>query len=86
MATLTLEELAAARAAKNRDGEVVTWLRADINAAVQAIEDLLEQVSTRTAISNAIEAAAPTKFTNSQKRRLFLLVCALKARAAGINV
>lgn len=84
MAVLTASELAAAREIKNRDGETVTWVRSEINAAIQAIEDLLEQPSTLSAVRNAIETAAPGRFTNGQKRRLFFLVCSLKARGAGV--
>ena len=53
----------------------VTWVKAAVDAAAQAVEDLL--VSNATAISNAINAASTphgVTFTVTQKRMLVALV------------
>lgn len=61
-------------------GRNPSWTKAQLNAAAQAIEDLLEQASTQTAINNAIEAAAAGVFNAAQKRALFVAVVIRKAR------
>ncbi len=48
----------------------VTFVKADVNVAVQSIEDLMLGAG-KTALFNAIESAAPGVFTNAQKGRLF---------------
>jgi len=45
------------------------WSKAQINAALQAIEDTFEGPG-RTALNNAIETAAPGIFDANQKRAL----------------
>lgn len=62
------------------DGRNPTWTKAQVNAAAQAVEDLLEQASTQTAINNAIEAAAAGVFNAAQKRAIFVAVVVRKAR------
>jgi len=84
MPTLTDGEKAMIRQWKSGDGEAGAWSKAQIGAAAQAVEDRLEQAGTQTAISNDIEAAAPGVFTGAQKRKLFLIVCLLKARQIGL--
>ena len=74
MAVLSAEERAAlrrmvARLAEQK-GVPVRWTKANIDAAMQAIENRWELAATKTAISNDIEAAAPGVFTVAQKRYL----------------
>ena len=74
MAILTSTELAAVRrrvAAKaNEKGVPIHWVKGQINAALQAIEDRWEAASTKTATSNDIEAAAPGVFNVAEKKFL----------------
>ena len=69
MAVYTAQRLAKMRQAMSKLG-TATYVKADVNVAVQAIEDLM-QAQGRTAIFGAIETAAPGVFTNPQKARLF---------------
>jgi hypothetical protein len=71
------------RRAANR-AAVVTWTKAPIRSALQAIEDLVTGVATRNAINSAIETAAPGVFTVPQKESLFELWCFLNAKRGGI--
>lgn len=49
----------------------VVWSKSALNAAIQAVEDVLTGAQAQTAISNAIDAAiAPATMTNAQKRAL----------------
>jgi len=75
ISSIILTELRQALAA----GANPTWTKAQLNAALQSIETLLEAGSTQTAISNAIEAAAAGVFNAGQKRAIFLAVCVRKA-------
>ena len=84
MATLTADELVMLRQRKSSDGEASTWTKPQLNAACQAVETRLEATATQTAVSGDIETAAPGVFSGAQKRRIFLLVCLLKARQVGL--
>lgn len=55
-------------------GQAAVGTKPEINAAAQAIENLLEQTSTQTAIGSTIETAAPGVFNAAAKRRLFIAV------------
>jgi hypothetical protein len=70
MAVLTLAQLLELRQAVVADPAttVVPWTKAQINAAVQAIEDWFE--AQRTTVAGLIETAAPGVFTNAQKKRI----------------
>jgi len=51
-------------------GVSVHWLKAQVNAALQAIEDRWVAAATQNALAADIEAAAPGVFTASEKRYL----------------
>ena len=69
MAVYTSDQLAKMRQAMSKLG-TATWVKVDINAAVQAVEDLMLGQG-KTAIFSAIEAASPGVFTNAQKVLIF---------------
>lgn len=52
----------------------VTWSKQDILAAADAVEAILNGPGLRTRIQAAIEAAAPLKFNNAQKKKIRALV------------
>lgn len=63
--------------------QTVDFSKQTINAALQALEDLME--SNRVALSNAINSAtAPYMFTPVMKRRLFALWCRQKFKREGV--
>ena len=68
MAILTSRELAKIRK-RLSEGTTVTWVKADANAASQAIEDRLQ--ASKATLNADIEAAAPGKFNAAQKRIIF---------------
>lgn len=82
MATLTSDELVELR----RDcakGETVSWDKAKINSALQAIEDWFE--SNRISLSNAINiTTSPFVFTATQKKKLVGYWLSQKFRREGI--
>ncbi len=86
MAVLTDDELSELRQWVERLADeknaAIVWDRPQIDAAMQAIEDRLEQASTKTALSNDIEAAAPGVFTNTHKNYLLALFYIQKGRRA----
>ena len=67
MAIITAPQAAKLRQAMAREG-TVTWTKAEINAAFQAIEDTFE--GARPALGTAVETAAPGFFTGPQKTAL----------------
>ena len=70
MAVLTVTELAKIRRALSRGAGVSeTWVKAEVNAASQAIEDRLQ--SSKPTLNADIETAAPGVFNNTQKRLIF---------------
>lgn len=70
MSTLTVTQLTEIRqGAATNGGTTVNYTRAQINAAVQAIEDYFEDTA-RAGFGAAIEAAAPGVFTNAQKKKI----------------
>ena len=58
-----------AQAATKR-GVSVHWLKAQINAALNAVDARWDAPGTQTALSNDIEAAAPGVFSVAEKRFL----------------
>ena len=89
MAVLTAEELTELRATSGR-GQVVTYTKPQINAALQAIEDLFQSSanigprSLQQALGLAIETAAPGVFGVGAKTKLFAIWCRLNARREGV--
>jgi hypothetical protein len=84
MAVLTLTELAELRQGMARNQVTVNFTKAQINAALQAIEDRLRLAATQTTLSNDIETAAPGAFSPSQKATLFGVWCLSAARRLGV--
>ncbi len=65
----------------NQTGLPVRWVKACLRDVAQAMEDVLDAPSFKTAISNAIDtASAPYSviFTNAEKQWLFAFVMGLK--------
>lgn len=86
MATFTSAELQELRGVLNRNTATQTWTKAQVNAALQAIEDRVRLAGTQTTIGNDIESAAPGVFSAGQKTTLFGIWCASAARRLGINL
>ena len=84
MTVLTSDELTELRqgleALAVRKGIAVAALKAEVNNALQAIEDKWEEPSTKTVFSNAINAATTFNFTNQHKKILFRFWLTQKAR------
>ena len=69
MAVLTSEQLVKLRQGFESEGNVATWIKADLNSAFQAIEDWFE--SERGGLNGAITAAtAPGKIPDGIKKSL----------------
>jgi len=64
--SIKINELAKIRRASSKG--TVTYIKADINSALQAIEDWFE--TNRLNISSAIDGATSFSFTNPQKKRM----------------
>lgn len=80
MAVLTDDETTVIRQSLAQ-GETPNWTKAQINAAAQAVEDILVGATLQTAISNAINTAtSPVVLTATQKRRLVAFVLERKYR------
>ena len=84
MATFTADQLVMLRALMARNVAPQTWTKAQVNAALQALEDRLRLAGTQTTLSNDIEAAAPGIFTIQQKQTLFGVWCYTAAARLGI--
>ena len=66
---MTAEQLVTLRQNFEREGDVATWVKADLNAAFQAIEDWFE--SERGGLNGAITAAtAPGHFPASVMKKM----------------
>ena len=85
MATLSALELQELRSALNRNTTTQTWTKAQVAAALQAIEDRVRLAGTQTTIANDIESAAPGVFSGGQKVTLFGIWCLSAARRLGIT-
>jgi hypothetical protein len=72
MATYTPEELQALWTIVNHHTNSQHWVKSQVNAALQAIEDFVELPATRTAIGSRIETAAPGVFDATEKEVLVL--------------
>jgi hypothetical protein len=89
MAVLTNAELETVRRQAARRAPA-TWTKAQINAALQAIEDAVQSTSNvgarslKTYLGNAIEAAAPGVFGAAAKDELFSLWQVLNIRRGGL--
>jgi hypothetical protein len=84
MAVLNATDLADLRGVAQRN-LVVHYTKTQVNAALQAIEDRMQLASTKTALGNDIEAAAPGVFTAAEKTTLFGIWCWTAAKRLGIN-
>lgn len=84
MAVFTPDELTVLRNAMARNSTNITWTKAQVNAALQAIEDRMRAAGTQTALSNDIEAVAPGVFGGAEKTRLFGIWCVTAAKRLGI--
>lgn len=69
MAMLTSPELGAIRRDLEDESIAITYQKAQVNAAIQAIENSFE-TTCKAALNNAIETAAPGVFTAAQKRAM----------------
>lgn len=67
MAVLASNKLALFRQLLARNEGEVTWVKADVNAAAQALEDWWETTA-RGLAGAEMESAAPGKFSNAQKK------------------
>lgn len=83
MAVLSEDELAEFRSDMARNSATQSWSKAQFKAAIQAVEDFMQQSSTKTGLLSAIEAAAPGAFTNQQKQDLFVMWSKTYARRQG---
>ena len=70
----------------NQRNVPITWLKSQINAGIQAIEDRWEAPGTQTALSNDIEAAAPGVFTAAEKKYLAAFWLIQKGRREEKNI
>ena len=69
MAVLTTKQLAENRQGVQSEGDVATWVKADLNAALQAIED--EWGAIQAELSTAIDVAtSPLVFSNAMKKKI----------------
>lgn len=85
MATLTAAELQELRSVLTRNTATQTWTKAQVNAALQAIEDRIRLAGTQNTIAGDIEAAAPGVFSAGQKATLFGVWCLSAARRLGVT-
>jgi hypothetical protein len=67
MAIISVSDLASLRQRCAADANSVTWTKAQVNAAIQALEDWFDTTG-RAGAAAAIESAAPGVFTNAQKK------------------
>jgi hypothetical protein len=67
MAIVSVSDLASLRQRCASDVASVTWTKAQVNAAIQALEDWFDTTGRQEAAA-AIESAAPGVFTNAQKK------------------
>jgi len=69
MAILNPTQLAQIRNGCEKVEPNINYIKPQINAAIQALEDYFENTA-RAGFGAAIEAAAPGIFTNAQKKRI----------------
>ena len=85
MAVLTEDERQELRSLMTRNTAEQGWDKAQINAALQAVEDRMRSAATQNAIGADIEAAAPGVFNAQQKQLLFGIWCSSAARRLGVT-
>lgn len=69
MAVLTAEQLVELRQGVQSEGDSATWKKADINAALQAIEDKWGAI--QAVLSAEVDTAtAPIVFSNAMKKKI----------------
>jgi hypothetical protein len=69
MAVLAAVQLAEVRQKIAAQHAVVTWNKTELNAALQAVENVFQGTG-KTALNNAIETASPGVFDANQKKLL----------------
>lgn len=65
---LTSDQLSDLRRSAATEAAIVTWMKPQVNATLQAVEDWFE--ANRTSLGVAVETAAPGLFSAAQKRVL----------------
>lgn len=79
----------AARIAREQNADV-TWIKAEIRAAIQALEDYVEVTQQNTTVRQgaglAIEGAAPGAFNATAKTWLFFIFMSRKAVWEGVDI
>jgi hypothetical protein len=85
MAAFTPEELQELRSALARNTDAHHWDKPTVNNTLQVIEDFMQQTSTRQAVGNAIENAAPGVFNVAEKTQLFAIWSLTFARRQGLT-
>lgn len=70
MAIITNEELSVLRKQFTEGIVPVTFIKAPINAALQAINDWFDKAAVQSSLNTDIEAAAAGVFTANQKKKL----------------
>lgn len=83
MSLLTPEELVELRRNMAAGQPIVTWIKSQINVALQAIEDWFE--ANKANLGAAIETAAPGTFNVIQKKRLVAFWLRQKFRREGVE-
>lgn len=68
MAVLTAEQFAEIRKQVSGEETTITYVKNDVNDAIQAIEDWWE--ANQASLSSAIDTATSVSFTNTQKKRI----------------
>ena len=90
MAVITPDELAAVRrrvAKKAKEKDVpIHWVKGEINATLQGLDDLFDSAAFASAISDKIEAEAPGVFDPNEKRYLFAYFLELRARREEVDL
>lgn len=84
MAILSPEEMGELRSVMCRNTAAQNWDKAQINAALQAIEDRLRTAGTQNTLGSDIEAIVPGVFNAQQKQLLMGVWCASAARRLGV--
>jgi hypothetical protein len=84
MAALNQNEIGELRSLLAKNTATQTWTKAQFNAAIQAIEDFMQQPSTRNGIGGAIETAAPGVFDVTTKQLAFAIWSITYARRQGV--
>lgn len=85
MATLSNPELIEMMRHMCNNTATQTWTKAQVSAALQAVEDRVRLASTQNAIANDIEGAAPGVFSSQQKLIIFGVWCVSAARRLGVT-